>query len=162
MVTDGYRKKKNWSRPGMMIAQMRPTNHARKVAQGMSGSSVLATAERTSGYGESSSAVQELASRELGGIPGREERVLTEVLGVVCQVRVVKVRSRNDIWVKEGVKVRSANGVGGTRHGRVELTVGLLRVKLLLGLVDRGGRRHGGPDGAGRRAYSWNRAGMAL
>ena len=33
-----------------------PTNHALNVAQGMSGSSVLATAERTSGYGESSSA----------------------------------------------------------------------------------------------------------
>ena len=39
----------------MMMAQSRPTNQARAVAQGMSGSSVLATAERTSGYGESSS-----------------------------------------------------------------------------------------------------------
>ena len=55
IVTDGKRKKKNWFRPGMMIAQTMPTNQARKVPQGMSGSSVLATAERTSGYGESSS-----------------------------------------------------------------------------------------------------------
>lgn len=55
IVTLGYRKKKNWSKPGMMIAQMRPTSQARNVAQGMSGSSVFATAARTSGYGESSS-----------------------------------------------------------------------------------------------------------
>ena len=57
IVTEGKRKKKNWLRPGMMMAQIRPTSHARKVAQGMSGSSVLATADLTSGYGESSSAV---------------------------------------------------------------------------------------------------------
>lgn len=38
-----------------MIAQMRPITHARKVLTGMDGSSVLETAERTSGYGESSS-----------------------------------------------------------------------------------------------------------
>lgn len=55
IVTDGNRKKKNWLRPGIRIAQQIPMNHARNVAHGMSGSSVLATAERTSGYGESSS-----------------------------------------------------------------------------------------------------------
>jgi hypothetical protein len=37
----------------MIIAQMRPSVHARRVATGMVGSSVFATAERTSGYGES-------------------------------------------------------------------------------------------------------------
>jgi hypothetical protein len=52
-VTAGYRKKKNWLSPGMIIAQMRPSVHARRVATGMVGSSVFATAERTSGYGES-------------------------------------------------------------------------------------------------------------
>ena len=36
--------------------QTRPMNQARKVFTGMSGSSVFATADRTSGYGESSSA----------------------------------------------------------------------------------------------------------
>jgi hypothetical protein len=49
IVTEGKRKKKNWLRPGIRIAQQIPMNHARKVAQGMSMSSVLATAERTSG-----------------------------------------------------------------------------------------------------------------
>lgn len=34
---------------------MRPTTQARKVDDGMVGSSVLETAERTSGYGDSSS-----------------------------------------------------------------------------------------------------------
>ncbi len=38
------------------MAKIRPRTQARKVPTGMSGSSVLATAERTSGYGESSSA----------------------------------------------------------------------------------------------------------
>jgi hypothetical protein len=49
MVTDGKRKKKNWFRPGIKIAQARPITHVRKVVTGMSGSSVLATADRTSG-----------------------------------------------------------------------------------------------------------------
>jgi len=47
--TDGYRKKKNWLRPGMMIAQITPMTHVRMVATGMVGSSVLATADLTSG-----------------------------------------------------------------------------------------------------------------
>ena len=55
-MTEGNLKKKNWLRPGMRIAQITPMNQALKVPQGMSVSSVLATAERTSGYGESSSA----------------------------------------------------------------------------------------------------------
>ena len=55
MLIDGKRKKKNWFRPGTTMAHIRPMTQARNVAQGMSGSSVLATAERTSGYGESSS-----------------------------------------------------------------------------------------------------------
>ena len=54
-VMEGYRKKKNWFIPGSIIAQARPMHHARIVLTGMSGSSVFATAERTSGYGESSS-----------------------------------------------------------------------------------------------------------
>ena len=37
----------------MMIAADIPMTQARKVLQGISGSFVLATAERTSGYGES-------------------------------------------------------------------------------------------------------------
>lgn len=39
----------------MMIAQTKPSTQERSVDTGISGSSVLATAERTSGYGESSS-----------------------------------------------------------------------------------------------------------
>ena len=39
------------------MAQMMPSVQARNVDAGISGSSKLATAERTSGYGESSSAV---------------------------------------------------------------------------------------------------------
>ena len=48
-VMEGYRKKKNWFIPGSMIDQTIPMIHARKVFTGISGSSVLATAERTSG-----------------------------------------------------------------------------------------------------------------
>ena len=55
MVTEGYLKKKSWFTPGMRIAQIRPTVQARKVDDGIVGSSVLETAERTSGYGDSSS-----------------------------------------------------------------------------------------------------------
>ena len=55
MVTEGYRKKKNWFKPGMRMAQTRPITQDRRVATGMVGSSVLATADRTSGYGLSSS-----------------------------------------------------------------------------------------------------------
>jgi hypothetical protein len=40
---------------GMMIAQVKPSTQERNVDTAISGSSVLATAERTSGYGESSS-----------------------------------------------------------------------------------------------------------
>lgn len=55
-TTEGYLKKKNWFKPGMIIAQIVPINQARRVFTGKDGSSALATAERTSGYGESSSA----------------------------------------------------------------------------------------------------------
>ena len=48
-VTPGNRKKKNWFIPGNIIDQIMPIAHARMVFTGMSGSSVLATAERTSG-----------------------------------------------------------------------------------------------------------------
>ena len=48
-LTAGNRKKKNWFMPGIMIAQMSPSTHTRKEETGMVGSSVLATAERTSG-----------------------------------------------------------------------------------------------------------------
>ena len=55
MKTVGYLKKKNWFTPEMRTTQMRPTTQARKVDDGMVGSSVLETAEQTSGYGDSSS-----------------------------------------------------------------------------------------------------------
>ena len=42
---------------------MRPTTQARKVDDGMVGSSVLAMAERTSGYGDSSSSAGADGSR---------------------------------------------------------------------------------------------------
>jgi len=45
----GYRKKRNWLRPGIRIAQKSPIAHARKVSTGISMSSVLETAARTSG-----------------------------------------------------------------------------------------------------------------
>ena len=56
-MTEGYRKKKNWFKPGMSTAQQIPINQARNVLTGIVGSSVFATAARTSGYGESSSGV---------------------------------------------------------------------------------------------------------
>ena len=47
--------KKNWLSPDMTMAKIRPMTHERSVDTGMLASSVFATAERTSGYGESSS-----------------------------------------------------------------------------------------------------------
>ena len=49
IVTLGYRKWKNWLRPGMKMAQKSPIVHARRVSAGISMSSVLETAARTSG-----------------------------------------------------------------------------------------------------------------
>jgi len=49
MLTAGYLRKKNWFAPGRTIAQKRPKTHARNVDAGIVGSSVLATADRTSG-----------------------------------------------------------------------------------------------------------------
>lgn len=63
MVTDGYLKKKNWLTPGIRIAQKRPITQARKVDASMVGSSVLATADRTSGYGDSSSSATAVGSK---------------------------------------------------------------------------------------------------
>ena len=48
-MTLGNRKKKNWFIPGIIIAQMMPITHTRREDTGIVGSSVLATAERTSG-----------------------------------------------------------------------------------------------------------------
>jgi hypothetical protein len=49
MVTEGYLKNKNWLTPGKTMAHMRPTAQVRNVDTGILGSSVLATADRTSG-----------------------------------------------------------------------------------------------------------------
>lgn len=45
------------------MAKMRPMTQERSVEEGIDGSSVFATAERTSGYGESSSSASALLSR---------------------------------------------------------------------------------------------------
>lgn len=63
MFTAGYLKKKNWLTPGIKIAHMMPITQARKVDEGMVGSSVLATADRTSGYGDSSSSATAVGSK---------------------------------------------------------------------------------------------------
>jgi hypothetical protein len=63
MSTEGYLKKKYWFTPEMRIAQMRPSTQARKVDEGIEGSSVLETAERTSGYGDSSSSAKAVGSK---------------------------------------------------------------------------------------------------
>ena len=61
--TEGYLKKKNWLIPGIRTAQMIPRTQARKVEDGIVGSSVLATADRTSGYGDSSSSIRAVESK---------------------------------------------------------------------------------------------------
>jgi len=45
---------------------MSPNTHARNVLEGIEGSSVFATAERTSGYGESSSTDSLGTAKEFG------------------------------------------------------------------------------------------------
>ena len=62
-LMEGYLKKKNWLILGMTAAQISPRNHARKVDAGIVGSSVLATADRTSGYDDSSSSVEAVESK---------------------------------------------------------------------------------------------------
>ena len=66
MATEGYRKEKNWLRPGIKTAHISPITHVRMVIEGMLGSSVLATAARTSGYGESSSSSSSASKSRLG------------------------------------------------------------------------------------------------
>jgi hypothetical protein len=61
--TVGYLKKKNWLTPGRRAAQMSPRSHARTVDAGIVGSSVFDTADRTSGYGDSSSSVPAVMSK---------------------------------------------------------------------------------------------------
>jgi hypothetical protein len=61
--TLGSRKAKNWLTPGRRIAQTRPTSQARKVDAGIVGSSVLATADRTSAYGDSSCTIESVGSK---------------------------------------------------------------------------------------------------
>lgn len=51
---EGKRKEKYWSNPAHTSAQTSPITHTRSVDASISGSSVLGTAARTSGYGESS------------------------------------------------------------------------------------------------------------
>ena len=63
MVTEGYLKKKNWLTLASRTAQMSPRTHERTVDAGIVGSSVLGTADRTSGYGDSSSSVSAVASK---------------------------------------------------------------------------------------------------
>ncbi|KAI0292525.1 hypothetical protein BC826DRAFT_433376 [Russula brevipes] len=61
--TLGSRKAKNWLTPGRRIAQTRPTSRARKVDAGIVGSSVLATADQTSAYGESSCTIESVGPK---------------------------------------------------------------------------------------------------
>ena len=50
IVTEGKRKKKNWLMPAMTMAKISPMVHERIVEDGMYGSSVFATADRTLKY----------------------------------------------------------------------------------------------------------------
>ena len=86
-VTLGKRKKKNWFMPGMMIAQIMPMTQTRRDETGMEGSSVFATAERTSGYGESSSVDSVVRCRY-----ATDHSLRTKENGILVNVRVVEVR----------------------------------------------------------------------
>lgn len=91
IVTEGYRKKKKWLTPGMMMAKRRPSSQARKVLTGIKGSSVLATADRTSGYGESSSGVIVQNSITPGCISKHTERNMVIFVIIIVEIRVVKL-----------------------------------------------------------------------
>ena len=67
----------------MTTAHNNPSTHARNVPAGMVGSSVFATAERTSGYGDSSSAKVQWKKR-VWTLVAR-----TEVLSVKVDIRIV-------------------------------------------------------------------------
>ena len=90
-----------------------------------------------------------MASRPLrngqwGALGGRRHPALTKVLGILCEVGVVKVRRRNDIWKRGRLE-------GISRAGWGEMLTLPLLVELFLLLVDGRGGRHGGPvNGAGR------------
>ncbi len=67
--------------------------HARKVLTGMSGSSVFATADRTSGYGESSSSPRRTSQSTSFS---HECNALTENNHIRVKVRIVKLGLRYD------------------------------------------------------------------
>lgn len=69
-----------------MIAIRTPRNHARRVPEGIMGSSAFATADRTSGYGESSSANMSQKGGESGNRVGCTKPFLLWI-----EIRVVVV-----------------------------------------------------------------------
>ena len=73
--------------PGMIIAHMMPMTQTRRDETGMEGSSVFATAERTSGYGESSSVGDAVRVCEAVDVNAR-----TKENGILVDVWVVEVR----------------------------------------------------------------------
>lgn len=80
----------------MIIAQMSPMTQVRRVLIGIEVSSVFATAERTSGYGESSSGqrvVYQLMRHEQAG----EMSMRTKEFGILVDVRIVKVSNIDDM-----------------------------------------------------------------
>lgn len=93
IFTEGYLKKKNWLILASRIAQKSPRTHARTVDTGIVGSSVLGTADRTSGYGDSSSSVSAVASK-LGSL---SLSVKTVILSYYYQLGAISgTRERND------------------------------------------------------------------
>ena len=79
--------------PGRIIDHNRPMTHTRSVLTGMVGSSVFATAERTSKYGESSSAAvtqSEFYEIELG------MRILTDSESPFQIILEIWIRHRSE------------------------------------------------------------------
>lgn len=75
--------------------QISPITHTRRVLQGISGSSVLATAERTSGYGESSSETKHRCQTVVKAASDHKER--TEYIDILVEIRIVEFHHRDNL-----------------------------------------------------------------
>ena len=101
----GNLKKRNWFRPGNSIAHMTPMVQARSVLTGMNGSSVFDTADRTSGYGESSVSVVKVFYEDHNKRP-LTQTVLTEAKLLCIPVRIER---ENIVYGKSKFNARPCN-----------------------------------------------------
>ena len=108
-------------RTGIMIAHTKPSTQERSVDTGISGSSVLATAERTSGYGESSSGSQCKPNMDL------REKYVPKTPAIAASLSILgSSKSGKAIASRSAVEFDVSVGYGGRQALRHTMLLALL------------------------------------